>query len=142
MEPTLRKSMPRGLRVVVPESVEQVEFVNLGTGQALREPGELGMTWHGVVSLHAEVRAREMHTFVLQTESMIEEIQCAAAWHGDRWDIFDVLVRLGDVGFECEVTRVDGKPLGPIAGLEFYIDKDAEPPYLILHALEPPPDLA
>lgn len=138
---TLRHLYPRGLRIVVPRDVRRTQLVDLVTGDVLglsvlgqhRVPPLCG--WHGFVSLHAEVRAAASHAFIVQTESLVEEIECAAAWHGgDRNEIFDVRVRLGDSGTDVQVERADGQPLGrALAGLEFYLDADAEPPYLMLY---------
>jgi hypothetical protein len=132
-EETLRKVLPRGLRLVVPDKVSETTFIDLATGAKLQPDQTVMHTFPGITSIHVEVRADELPVCVVQTEAMVEEIQCKACWHTNRWDVFEVLVQIGDSGFQTRVTRVDGKDLSPIAGFEFYADADAEPPYLILH---------
>jgi hypothetical protein len=135
---SLRKCLPGGIRIVVPDKPVDCTFTELTTGAKLVPDQLYFQPFHAIISLHGIVRADHMPCFIMQTESFVEEIYCAAAWHTNRGEIFEVYVKLGDTGNESQVVRTDGEPLAPICGLEFYLDPDAEPPYLILYGLDDP----
>jgi hypothetical protein len=124
--------------MVVPDKPVNCTFTELVTGAKLTPDQLHFQPFHAIVSIHGIVRAGAMHAFIVETESFVEEIECAAAWHGKRGDIFEVRVKLGDTGNETQVTRADGAELAPIRGLEFYIEPDSEPPYLILYGEDDP----